>query len=560
MEFTATLNHPESVSTSSTAHILLAQDLWELVSQNVADYAIFSTDTLRRITSWNAGAQAIFGYTEAQLIGQSADKLFTTEDCQQCVPEREARAVFRTGRVESERWYQRQDGTQFIGSATITPLRDQTGHTTGLIQIVRDLTAGKQAEDNQCRSEATIERIRAEESLRRSEEQFRSLVIAGSDTLYQMNADWSEMNTLKGFDFLADTEIANANWMANYIPVEDQPHVQAVICQAIRAKGIFELEHRVILRDHSVGWAFSRAVPTLDAQGAITEWFGVASDVTERKRAEEALRQSEGKYRCLSTVLEEQVRQRTAELQLLVGSLQRSNADLEQFAYIASHDLQEPLRKIQSFGDLLMMLHADELGEGVGYLNRMQTAASRMSALVDDLLAFSRIATRQETSAPVALTNVVDKALVDLDEIIRDVGAQIQLDPLPTVTGDTLQLTQLFQHLLDNSLKFQQPGVPPVVRISSRRVAATLLPPARQPTRLAQIYDCIDVTDNGIGFDEKNADRIFQVFQRLHGKNQYAGTGIGLAICKKIVINHGGFITATSQPGQGATFSIYLPI
>ncbi len=288
--------------------------------------------------------------------------------------------------------------------------------------------------------------------------------------------------------------------------------------------------------------------------------FAIARDITERKQVEEVLKESEARFRTLSTELDQLVEQRTQQLRSSVQDLQRSNDNLQQFAYVASHDLQEPLRKIQSFGDILQRQYGEQIGEGGNdFLNRMQKSASRMSTLIRDLLTYSRISTQQDSSSPVVLGKVIEIVLNDLDLIIQETGAVVEVDPLPTVQGDRSQLGQLFQNLINNAIKFRQPNQPPHITITCTTLAATKLPSSVRPTREAPAYYCIEVTDNGIGFDEKYADRIFQVFQRLHGKSQYAGTGIGLAICEKVAANHGGAITATSKPGQGASFSIYLP-
>ncbi|GAB4028906.1 PAS domain-containing sensor histidine kinase [Spirosoma koreense] len=253
------------------------------------------------------------------------------------------------------------------------------------------------------------------------------------------------------------------------------------------------------------------------------------------------------------------LKQLQLQLEGKIEDLKRSNENLQQFAYIASHDLQEPLRKIQSFSDLLKTQYADQLGGGIDLLERMQSSASRMSRLIKDLLAYSRISTQQDTTMPVVLQEVLQEVLADLDLSLAETGAQVELEPLPTVLGDPSQLRQLFQNLLSNALKFRRSASRPTIRVSCRRIASTNLPDSARPTGAARAYYQIAVADNGIGFDEKYVNRIFQLFQRLHGKEQYAGTGIGLAICEKVVVNHGGAITATSQPGQGATFTIYLP-
>jgi signal transduction histidine kinase len=180
--------------------------------------------------------------------------------------------------------------------------------------------------------------------------------------------------------------------------------------------------------------------------------------------------------------------------------------------------------------------------------------------LIHDLLAYSRLSTRRDGAEPVSLQIVLSRVLDDLDFSIQATGAVIHTGYLPTVSGDEMQLRQLFQNLLSNALKFRSADGPPVVRIYSRQITAADLPADVLPLRQSDHYECIVLEDNGIGFDEKYASRIFQVFQRLHGRNKYEGTGIGLAIVQKVVENHGGAVTASSKPGQGATFTIYLPV
>ena len=253
--------------------------------------------------------------------------------------------------------------------------------------------------------------VLAQLAIARSEANFRLLVTASSDILFKMSADWSQMDNLQGKNFLANTEHPTQHWLDLYIPADDQPRVQAAVNEAIRTKSPFELEHRVIQANGRIGWTFSRAIPLLNDQGDIIEWFGAASNITSRKQAEQSLTESEARLRKLSAELEKQVLQRTRQLQASIQDLQRSNENLEQFAYVASHDLQEPLRKIQSFSAILISQHQDQLGSGVVYLNRMQSAASRMSVLIKDLLTYSRIATGQDTTAAVPLNGVIDRVL-----------------------------------------------------------------------------------------------------------------------------------------------------
>ncbi|GAB2605214.1 PAS domain-containing sensor histidine kinase [Spirosoma areae] len=246
--------------------------------------------------------------------------------------------------------------------------------------------------------------------------------------------------------------------------------------------------------------------------------------------------------------------------------LKRSNENLQSFAYIASHDLQEPLRKIQAFGDLLTTQYAPLLDQaGKDYLHRMQGAAGRMSLLIKDLLTYSRLSASQEPFQPVALTDLVNNVLTDLDLAIDESGATITVDDLPTLSGNQMQLRQLFQNLLSNAIKFRRPDQKPDIQIRCQRIEqadlsaiAALLPIANLPDLPS--FAEISVSDNGIGFDEKYADRIFQVFQRLHVRSQYEGSGVGLAICKRVTENHGGTIQVSSQLGEGTTFRVYLPM
>jgi signal transduction histidine kinase len=244
------------------------------------------------------------------------------------------------------------------------------------------------------------------------------------------------------------------------------------------------------------------------------------------------------------------------ELRNKLYALESAKESLEQFAYVASHDLQEPLRKIRAFGDRIKTRYADKLDEtGQDYFNRMQSAAQRMQTLIDDLLKYSRVGRVQNAFEPIDLNELIETVISDLETTITDSGATVEVDTLPTIEGETTQLRQLFQNLLTNAIKFKQEDVPPKISIKSRSLKPEEID---LPNPVTDPYE-ITVTDNGIGFDEKYLDRIFNIFQRLHGRNQYPGTGIGLAICRKIVENHQGDIYATSQEGKGATFYVILP-
>lgn len=239
--------------------------------------------------------------------------------------------------------------------------------------------------------------------------------------------------------------------------------------------------------------------------------------------------------------------------------LVQSNRDLEGFAAVAAHDLQEPLRKIQLFGDRLAQKCSALLTEqGRDYLTRMVDATGRMRMLINDLLELSRVTAKTTPLSPVSLGRIADDLIADLEVQLTQSGGRIEIGALPTIEADAIQMRQLMQNLIGNALKYRRPDEPPVVKISSSYQNAAGEPLAAEPP--VGGFCLISVEDNGIGFDEKYVDRIFNPFQRLHGRGQYEGTGIGLAICRRIVERHGGAIFATSVPGRGSTFVFKLPL
>lgn len=247
-------------------------------------------------------------------------------------------------------------------------------------------------------------------------------------------------------------------------------------------------------------------------------------------------------------------RKRTEQqLAIFNEKLQRSNRELQDFAYVASHDLQEPLRKVQAFSDRLKTRFADKLeSEGLDYLERMRGAASRMQLLIQDLLTFSRVSTQAQPFSSVNLETITREVLTDMEVKIEETGAQVELEGLPVIDADPLQMRQLMQNLIGNALKFRKPDTAPVIHVRGQRAGS------KEIGSSGHIE--ISVQDNGIGFDEKYADKIFAVFQRLNGRAEYEGSGVGLAICRKIIERHQGNITVKSSPGEGTTFIFSLPV
>ena len=288
-------------------------------------------------------------------------------------------------------------------------------------------------------------------------------------------------------------------------------------------KNYYSMEKRHISKEGNIVWIILSVSLAKDPSGEPLYFIAQIQNITPRKQNE-------------------------AQQQKLITQLKISNQELEDFAYVASHDLQEPLRKIQTFGDRFKVKYGKVLDEkGLDYLQRMQSAANRMQTLIRDLLNFSRVTTKAQPYLPVSLFQIVAEVIDDLENRIEQTKAEVEVGELLTIQADSLQMRQLFQNLIGNALKFQVPENRPIVKVEAI---------LQSETNQVKIM----VSDNGIGFEEKYLDRIFTPFQRLHGKQKYQGTGMGLAICRKIVERHNGNITARSTPNQGTTFVVTLPI
>jgi signal transduction histidine kinase/CHASE3 domain sensor protein len=324
------------------------------------------------------------------------------------------------------------------------------------------------------------------------------------------------------------------NDFINHIHPDDKKEVQDIINKAVENEEPYELTFRQKLEDGSVKHVHTIGNPQININGELEGYFGVTQDITPQKDYENRL-------------LEQS------------HELKRSNQDLEQFAYVASHDLQEPLRKIRAFGNRLYTKYSNELGEsGVDYIDRMQNAAERMQGLINDLLTFSRVSRTQQEFEQHNLSTIIKEVLEDLETAIKNNNARIEYNNLPDITCNFHEMKRLFQNIIGNAIKFRKPDVDPVIKIDCTKVRAAELD-EEFPVKGNKQYYKISIRDNGIGFNKKYQERIFNIFQRLHGRSEYRGTGIGLAISRKIITNHEGFITARGEENKGAEFIILLP-
>ena len=335
---------------------------------------------------------------------------------------------------------------------------------------------------------------------------------------------------------------------------EDRERVMAVIRHSTTSEVVsrHDVTYRVVHPGNgtvqylrSIGKAF------FDTNGKAYEIRGIIQDVTPQVQYRRKIEENEA-------LLQQRVDERTGELERLNCELKRSNDNLEEFAYAASHDLKEPIRKINFFASRLKRELAAALSdEQVRLFDRMESSALRMSTLIDDLLTFSHISKEGSQAEPVDLNAKVQAVLEDLELEIQEKGATITIDPLPTIKGHKRQVQQLFQNLVGNALKYSKPGTPPQIRIRYKEVSGAEAPVCL-PEAGSKRYHLVEISDNGIGFKQEDAARIFNVFTRLHGNGEYKGSGVGLSLARKVAENHGGCITAESVPGEGATFKVLL--
>ncbi|OLY93235.1 PAS domain S-box-containing protein [Cnuella takakiae] len=326
---------------------------------------------------------------------------------------------------------------------------------------------------------------------------------------------------------------------------DDSERTWQVWHHSLETGAIYQIEYRMRRYDGVYRWMLGRAIPMRDAAGTIIKWFGTCTDIDDQRRSAE--------------LLEQKVAERTRDLQEANENLERSNAELEQFAYVASHDLQEPLRKIRTFTTMLEgELQRGDLHKSKSYIERIWQSSSRMQELIRDLLDFSRLNQSEPAAFELVDLNTIAKNIIgDLELSIAQKGAEVHIEPLPHIEAHSVQMSQLFYNLLSNALKFTKAGQVPEVKVSCALADPALL--EAQHLKGSGTYYHLRFSDNGIGFLNDYAQQIFTIFQRLHNRSTYEGTGIGLALCKKVVVNHHGAIYAEGEEDKGATFHVLLP-
>lgn len=468
-----------------------------------SDDAIITKSLDGTITSWNKGAEQIYGYLAEEILGKDISILEPDhlkgeiKRLVKIIQEEERVQRYETSRL-------RKDRKLINVSVTLSPVLDVSGQLIAVSIIVRDITEQK----------------KAEEALRLSSIYNRSLIEASLDPLVTIGPDGKITDVNKATELITGycrKELIGTDFSDYFTePEKAREGYQHVFREGLVLDYELEIQHK---NSHITPVLYNASIYK-DETGEVIGVFAAARDITERKKAEELLK-------------------------LKLEELARSNAELEQFAYISSHDLQEPLRMIASYLQLLQRKYQGNLDEKADkYIYFAVDGASRMQNLITDLLEFSRVTTKARELEPTDCKSVLDQVLLDLEVSIKENDASISYGSLPVVMADSVQFTQLFQNLISNAIKFRSEKSPKI-EISANKETDKWL---------------FSVKDNGIGIDPKYSERIFEVFKRLHKREEYPGTGIGLSICKKIVERHGGQIWVESEPDKGSTFYFTLPV
>jgi PAS domain S-box-containing protein len=454
---------------------------------------------------------------------------------------------------------ERPDLSRRTVQAIPKPLFDESGDLIGGINILVDITEMRETEkalrtsegklksltsDLQTQVEAGMkEIIRQHDELKLSEERYHRMLGEVKDyAILLLDSDgiirnWNAgAEKIKGY---TENEIVGKHFRVFYTQEDQDTGLPETLIDEARRNGKAVHEGWRRRKDGGLFWGSIVITALHNDSGEIIGFSKVTRDLTLRKIAEDQQRR-------------------------YANDLEFQNRELQQFAYAAAHDMKEPLRKLRFYNSSVMESLSGQLSEKEAlYLNRSIEAAGRMQALIDDLLAYSTNTMQGETFAWVDLNTTMEEAMRNCQDMLEETGASLDTDPLPVLWGISFQLRQLFENLLSNAVKYRHPDRPPVIRITCERVRH--IPTGKHPAHNAKAdnpdgFFKLSFHDNGIGFEKDKAEKMFDIFQRLHSRSVIPGTGIGLAICKKVVQNHSGFIDGNGNPGEGAVFTIYLPV
>ena len=502
--------------------------LYEAVTQNTLDL-IYVFDLDYRFTYANEALLNMWGRTAEDAIGKGMLEN-GYEPWHAEMHEREIDAVIATKEpVRGEVGFPHATLGRRVYDYIFVPVIDHDGNVEAIAGSTRDIT----------------ELVNSRKKIEESETRFRSLAESLPQLIWETDEKGNALYASgKWKDYTGVTPAGEAEWRAILHPDDFEENTK--IWQNSLATGSqYRFDARIRGKEGVYRWHRVIGEPVFNNENKIVKWVGAFTDIQTEK--------------AFTQELEKQVAERTQALEDTNMELEKMNKELQSFAYISSHDLQEPLRKIQTFSSQILNNELNNLSaDGKDKFARMQNAAQRMQTLIDDLLTYSQTNTAERKFETVDLNIIIDEVKDDLKEELRHKHAVIEVRKTCVVHIIPFQFRQLLFNLVNNSLKFSKPGETPLIVMNCEMVKWTQ---GKNEQLLKDIDYChISVSDNGIGFEEQYREKIFEVFQRLHGRSVYAGTGIGLAIVKRIVENHGGIVTATGELGRGATFDIYIPV
>lgn len=536
----------------STSELAAAKDFVENIVVSMADMLITVNDEgiIQRV---NETALHLLGYEEEEMFGNPVRILTQKETF---LHDEEFKRMLETGKlVDVEKDFVRKTGESFKVSISASLLR---GERAAAVIVAKDIS--KRIEDEEKLREYA-------EQLEQNNDEYEELMNSYEQRVADLKISQSELTKAHNFT----NNIMNS--MVDFLVVVDMDlNITLVNPAALKLNGY--KEHELIGKSVNVLLADQ---PFNEKGVEILRQKGFVQNLTKLNRCKDGSiipislsmcvikdeNENECGIVCVGKDITEIVKARE-EIEKSNERLRQSNRELQDFAYVASHDLQEPLRKVQAFGDRLEKKYAETLSdEGRDYINRMRNAAGRMQNLINDLLTFSRVSSKVQPFQPTDLKKITEEVVSDLEIRIEQTGGRVEIGDLPIIDADSSQMRQLLQNLIGNALKFHRTDEKPVIKIYSKDYKLTggsfFIEGEQIHTGGDNSCEFV-IEDNGIGFDERYLDRIFTVFQRLHGRTEYEGSGVGLAVCRKIVERHGGQIRASSQPGKGSVFFVTLPV
>ncbi|XHX76249.1 MAG: PAS domain S-box protein [Stenomitos frigidus ULC029] len=562
-----------------------AEEIYDLYNQSPCGYhSLDATGTFSRINDTELGW---LGYTRDDVLHKLKFSDLTTPNSALAFQENFSKFKQHGWISDVEYELVRKDGTILPVSLSATAIKDSEGdflmsrstlfditdrkHAQAALQQANEQLEARVQERTAALSQVNallhselIERKQAERALSDREKQLRTITNALPVLISYVDADHRFRFNNRTYEqwFGCDWTNICGQHLSQVLGESAYQSMKPYVKRALSGEAI-TYESFIPYKNDGGRWISATYLPDISEQEGVQGYFALIADITDRKRAEEAILH-------MNEALEIKVEERTTALKQLNDELVNSNRELEQFAYIASHDLQEPLRAVIGYTQLLMQdyqTHFDASAQQ--YAEYIVDGGKRMQQLIQDLLHYSRVATRDLVFAPIDCNIVLDQVLGNLQIAIAERQALITSDPLPTITVDKLQLTQLLQNLIGNAIKFCRDDAP-TVHVSARKVRETGEQKEQEKKKSKKIQldasphppepDWLfSVHDTGIGIKPRYLERIFEIFKRLHTRTEFPGTGIGLAICKKIVDRHGGHIWAESQPGVGTTFYFTIP-